>query len=110
MDDKRIDILKKFLERGLIKRKGILDKLNKAKEKGETWKVNQLQNRLDILDKKKTPTIIWDSSKGTFKRTKIILETLSAHKLKDLAKKHNIQGYSKMTKVVLIEELRKKGV
>lgn len=58
-------------ERRLLKRKEIMDALDKAKEEGITWKVNQLESRLYEFNKKYYPNIFWDSKeKGTYKKPK----------------------------------------
>ena len=58
-------------EKRLLKRQAIMDKLEKAKEEGISWKVNQLETKLYEFNKKHYPNIMWDSSKiGTYKKSK----------------------------------------
>jgi negative regulator of genetic competence, sporulation and motility len=58
-------------ERRLLKRKSIMDALEKAKEEGITWKVNQLETKLYEFNRKYYPNILWNSAeKGTYKKSK----------------------------------------
>lgn len=52
----------------LIKRKNLQDALDKAREEGLTWKINQLESKIHALNSKYYPTTKWDSSKGTYKK------------------------------------------
>ena len=56
-------------ERRLLKRKAIMDALDKAKEEGITWKINQLESKLYEFNRKYYPNIFWNSKeKGTYKK------------------------------------------
>lgn len=58
-----------IVERRLMKRKAMMDELEKAKEENNTWKINQLESKLYEFNKRHYPNISWDSnSKGTYKK------------------------------------------
>lgn len=58
-------------EKRLLKRKSIMDAIEKAKEEGITWKVNQLESKLYDFNRKYYPNIIWNSpEKGTYRKPK----------------------------------------
>lgn len=62
-------------ERRLLKRKAIMDALDKAKEKGITWKINQLESKLYEFNRKYYPNIFWNSKeKGTYKKPEEVKE------------------------------------
>ena len=62
-------------ERRLLKRKAIMDALDKAKEEGITWKINQLENKLYEFNRKYYPNIFWNSKeKGTYKKPEEVKE------------------------------------
>ena len=56
-------------ERRLLKRKEIMDALERAKKEGITWKVNQLESKLYKFNREYYPNIFWNSKeKGTYKK------------------------------------------
>lgn len=58
-------------EKRLLKRKSIMDLLEKAKEEGISWKINQLESKLYEFNKKHYPNVFWNSSeKGTYVKPK----------------------------------------
>lgn len=58
-------------EKRLLKRKSIMDSLEKAKEEGISWKINQLESKLYEFNKKHYPNVFWNSSeKGTYVKPK----------------------------------------
>lgn len=62
-------------ERRLLKRKAIMDALDKAKEEGITWKINQLESKLYEFNRKYYPNIFWNSKeKGTYKKPEEVKE------------------------------------
>ena len=58
-------------EKRLLKRKSIMDALEKAKEEGIAWKVNQLESKLYEFNRKYYPNVVWNSAeKGTYRKPK----------------------------------------
>lgn len=58
------------VEKRLMKRKKIMDDLEKAKEEGNSWKMNQLENKLYEFNRKKYPKYLWKSFEaGTYKKS-----------------------------------------
>lgn len=58
-------------EKRLLKRKSIMDELEKAKEEGITWKINQLEAKLYEFNRKYYPNVFWNSAeKGTYRKPK----------------------------------------
>ena len=59
------------VEKRLLKRKSIMDSLEKAKEEGISWKINQLESKLYEFNKKHYPNVFWNSvEKGTYRKPK----------------------------------------
>lgn len=59
-------------EKRLLKRKKIMDDIEKEKENNNNWKVNQLESKLYEFNRKYYPKIFWNSSeKGTYKKPKV---------------------------------------
>lgn len=46
-----------IVQKRLLKRKGLMDNLEKAKEENNSWKINQLESKLYEFNKKYYPTI-----------------------------------------------------
>lgn len=60
-----------IVQKRLLKRKGLMDNLEKAKEGNNSWKINQLESKLYEFNRKYYPTIFWNSSeKGTYIKPK----------------------------------------
>ena len=56
-------------QRRLLKRKSIMDEIEKAKEEQVMWKVNQLESKLYDLNQKYFPNVFWNSNeKGTYRK------------------------------------------
>ena len=51
-----------------MKKKLLMDALEKAKEEGNEWKIRQAQGKLDCYNKKYYPNMIWDSNKGAYRK------------------------------------------
>ena len=48
-----------------------MDSLEKAKEEGISWKINQLESKLYEFNRKYYPNVFWNSAeKGTYKKPK----------------------------------------
>lgn len=59
------------VEKRLLKRKFIMDSLEKAKEEGISWKINQLESKLYEFNRKHYPNVFWNSAeKGTYRKPK----------------------------------------
>lgn len=56
--------------RRILKKKKMLDELAKASEEGKDWKVRQLEGKIACFDRKYYPKVLWDSSKGTYRKPK----------------------------------------
>lgn len=60
-----------IVQKRLLKRKELMDNLEKAKEENNSWKVNQLESKLYEFNRKHYPKIFWNSSeKGTYIKLK----------------------------------------
>ena len=56
----------------IMKRKLLTEAVEKAKEEGIDWKIRQSESKLVCFDKKYYPNILWDSTKGTYRKPKEI--------------------------------------
>ena len=54
----------------MMKRKLLVEAVEKAKEEGIDWKIRQSESRLACFDKKYYPNILWDGTKGTYRKSK----------------------------------------
>lgn len=54
--------------RRVLKKKNLLDALAKANEEGNEWKIKQLEGKIACFDRKYYPNVVWDSSKGTYRK------------------------------------------
>ena len=61
-----------IVQKRLLKRKQIMDDLEKAKNDGIDWKIKQSESKLACFDRKYYPNILWDSTKGTYRKPKEI--------------------------------------
>lgn len=52
----------------IMKKKLLMDALEKAKEEGNEWKIRQAQGKLDCYNKKYYPNMIWDSNNGAYRK------------------------------------------
>lgn len=60
-----------IVQKRLLKRKQIMDDLEKAKNDGIDWKVRQLESKLYTFNKKHYPNVFWNSAeKGTHRKPK----------------------------------------
>jgi len=52
-----------------LKKNKLLDQLEKAKDAGKDWLVKQIEEKLDILNKKYYSNVFWNSAElGTYKK------------------------------------------
>lgn len=52
-----------------LKKNKLLEQLEKAKDAGKDWLVKQIEEKLDILNKKYYPNVFWNSAElGTYKK------------------------------------------
>ena len=56
--------------RRVMKKKGLMDALEKAKEENNEWKIRQLEGKIACFDRKYYPNVLWDSYNGTYRKTK----------------------------------------
>ena len=56
----------------IMKRKLLTEAVEKAKEEGIDWKIKQSESKLACFDRKYYPNILWDSTKGTYRKPKEI--------------------------------------
>lgn len=63
-DATRSEILKYLLNPTLRKIKIIENKIQEAEQKGETWKVKQLESKMKSLEKK----VVWNGRDGTYRK------------------------------------------
>ena len=56
--------------RRVMKKKALMDALEKAKEENNEWKIRQLEGKIACFDRKYYPNVLWDSSKGTYRKPK----------------------------------------
>lgn len=56
----------------IMKRKLLTEAVEKAKEEGIDWKIRQSESKLVCFDRKYYPNILWDSTKGTYRKPKEI--------------------------------------
>lgn len=56
--------------RRVMKKKTLMDALEKAKEENNEWKIRQLEGKIACFDRKYYPNVLWDSSKGTYRKPK----------------------------------------
>lgn len=56
--------------RRVMKKKALMDALEKAKEENNEWKIRQLEGKIACFDRKYYPNVLWDSSKGTHRKPK----------------------------------------
>ena len=56
--------------RRVMKKKALMDTLEKAKEENNEWKIRQLEGKIACFDRKYYPNVLWDSSKGTYRKPK----------------------------------------
>ena len=56
----------------IMKRKLLTEAVEKAKEEGIDWKIRQSEGKLACFDRKYYPNILWDSTKGTYRKPKEI--------------------------------------
>ena len=54
----------------VMKKKALMDALEKAKEENNEWKIRQLEGKIACFDRKYYPNVLWDSSKGTYHKPK----------------------------------------
>ena len=47
-----------------------MDALEKAKKENNEWKIRQLEGKIACFDRKYYPNVLWDSSKGTYRKPK----------------------------------------
>ena len=60
-----------IVQKRLLKRKQIMDDLEKAKNDGIDWKVRQLESKLYMFNRKHYPNVFWNSAeKGTYRNQK----------------------------------------
>lgn len=59
-----------IIHKRMMKKEALLQALEKAKEKGSDWEIKQAESKLALLERKNYPKTIWDSPKGTYKKTK----------------------------------------
>ena len=52
----------------IMKRKLLAESVEKAKEEGIDWKIRQSEGKLACFDRKYYPNILWDSTKGTYRK------------------------------------------
>lgn len=53
----------------IMKRKLLAEAVEKAKEEGIDWKIRQSESKLVCFDRKYHPNVLWDSTKGTYRKT-----------------------------------------
>lgn len=53
-------------QKRLLRKKKLLDELEKAKNDNNEWKINQLEMKIKNFEKKYYPNVLWDSSKGSY--------------------------------------------
>ena len=56
--------------RRVMKKKALMDALEKAKEENNEWKIRRLEGKIACFDRKYYPNVLWDSSKGTYRKPK----------------------------------------
>lgn len=56
--------------RRVMKKKALMDALEKAKEENNEWKIRQLEGKIACFDKKYYPKVFWDGSRGTYRKPK----------------------------------------
>lgn len=56
--------------RRVMKKKALMDALEKAKEENNEWKIRQLEGKIACFDRKYYPNVLWDNSKGTYRKPK----------------------------------------
>ena len=56
--------------RRVMKKKALMDALEKAKEENNEWKIRQLEGKIACFDRKYYPNVLCDSSKGTYRKPK----------------------------------------
>ena len=54
----------------IMKRKLLAEAVEKAKEEGIDWKIKQSESKLACFDRKYYPKVLWDSAKGTYRKSK----------------------------------------
>ena len=54
----------------MMKRKPLVEAVEKAKEEGIDWKIRQSEDKLTCFDRKYYPKVLWDSAKGTYRKPK----------------------------------------
>ena len=56
--------------RRVMKKKALMDALEKAKKENNEWKIRRLEGKIACFDRKYYPNVLWDSSKGTYRKPK----------------------------------------
>ena len=56
--------------RRVMKKKALMDALEKAKGENNEWKIKQLEGKIACFDRKCYPNVLWDGSKGTYRKSK----------------------------------------
>ena len=56
--------------RRVMKKKTFMDALEKAKKENNEWKIRQLEGKIACFDRKYYPNVLWDSSKGIYRKPK----------------------------------------
>lgn len=65
-------------QKKLLKRKSIMDDLEKAKKENIAWKINQLETKLYDFNLRKYPKVFWNSyEKGTYRKKEEKMEVSS---------------------------------
>lgn len=54
----------------MMKKEVLLQAVEKAREEGIDWKIRQLEGKLACLNRKYYPNKVWDSSNGTYRKSK----------------------------------------
>ena len=54
----------------MMKRKLLVEAVEKAKEEGIDWKIRQSEGKIACFDRKYYPKVFWDSSKSTYRKPK----------------------------------------
>ena len=59
-----------IIEKRILKRKMLMDELEKAKTEGIDWKIRQLEEKLYKFNSKHYPKVLWEYGKGTYVKDK----------------------------------------
>lgn len=59
---------KSNIYRYVLKKNKLINDLEEAKKEKKDYKIKQIENKIEVLNKKHSPKIIWGGEKGTYKK------------------------------------------